>query len=56
VLGIEGGVRGDGAWGDWLGIQPACPKGMNESRDKQIIVRTSMPAFKLSEEKKRGNH
>jgi hypothetical protein len=34
------------------GIQPACPKGVNESLGKQRIVRTVMPAFELSERKK----
>jgi hypothetical protein len=58
VLGIEnirGGGDVGGAWRAWLGIQPACPKGVNESRDKQRIVRTMMRAFRLSEEgKKKG--
>jgi hypothetical protein len=34
------------------GIQPACPKAVNESRGKQRIVRTIFPAFKLQEKKK----
>jgi hypothetical protein len=38
-----------GAWRDWLGIQPACPKGVNETRDKLRIVRTIMPSSKRRE-------
>lgn len=34
-----------------MGIQPACPKGMNESRGKQKVVRTIMPAFELHKER-----
>ena len=48
-------VDGDGALGDSLGLSwtAGLSKGMNESRDKQRTVRTTIPAFKLSEERKK---
>ena len=53
--GGDSDVGGDGAGDDRPGIWPACPKGMNENRDEQRTVRTIMPAFKLSEEGKKGD-
>jgi hypothetical protein len=35
------------------GHTASCPKGVNESRGKQRILRTIMPAFELSEERKK---
>lgn len=31
----------------------SCPMGMDESRDKQRTIRTILPAFELSEERKK---
>lgn len=46
-------VMGHDAIGWLRRIQPACPKGVNESRGKQRIVRTIMHAFELLEERKK---
>lgn len=35
------------------GQTTSCPKGVNESRGKQRIVRTVMPTFELPEERKK---